>query len=286
MRNALSGVERALFLTLVFAVFAAVCVGLGARAADRMAVAYEAERTNYAIVRVIAPEGPAGMAAAERALAQAPHILSAAPMSGGRAAALLAQWGGAEVSAEDLPALSLIELQLAATAPQADVAGDIVAALAAGGVTGEVVQAPDGASGGGFASRVRAIAFWGSILFAVLMGVVVSLAARSLAARRRELVTVMADLGATRSQAAGRIADEAAVIGLYAGLIGGVAAGVTGLVVLWLAIPGMSLEALRAMILPIDLVPIAAAPLGGAIAAGAGARAAAGFFHGQASRLG
>ena len=60
------------------------------------------------------------------------------------------------------------------------------------------------------------------------MAIIVSLAARGLAARRREMVTVMADLGATRRQTAGRIADEAAVIGLYAGLVGGALAGVAG----------------------------------------------------------
>jgi predicted lysophospholipase L1 biosynthesis ABC-type transport system permease subunit len=118
------------------------------------------------------------------------------------------------------------------------------------------------------------------------MAIIVSLAARSLAARRRELVTVMCDLGATRSQTAGRIADEAAVLGLYAGLIGGVLAGVAGLIVLMLAIPDLSLNALPDMILPIDLAPVVAAPLVAALASGAGARAAAGYFHGQAARLG
>jgi hypothetical protein len=100
------------------------------------------------------------------------------------------------------------------------------------------------------------------------------------------MVTVMCDLGATRSQTAGRVADEAAALGLYAGFAGGALAAVAGLVVLWLAIPGLSLDALPRMILPIDFAPIVAAPLGAAIAAGAGARAAAGYFHGQAARLG
>jgi hypothetical protein len=50
--------------------------------------------------------------------------------------------------------------------------------------------------------------------------------------------------------------------------------------------PGVSLDALPRMILPVDLAPIVAAPLGAAIAAGFGARAAAGYFHGQAARLG
>jgi hypothetical protein len=118
------------------------------------------------------------------------------------------------------------------------------------------------------------------------MAVIVSLAARSLAARRREMVTVICDLGATRGQAAGRVADEAAVLGLYAGLVGGALAGFAALIVLLLAIPGASLGSLPRMILPVDLVPILAAPLGAAIAAGAGARAAAGYFHSQAARLG
>jgi predicted lysophospholipase L1 biosynthesis ABC-type transport system permease subunit len=124
------------------------------------------------------------------------------------------------------------------------------------------------------------------VAFALVMAIIVSLAARGLAARRRELVTVMCDLGATRSQAAGRIADEAAVLGLYAGVVGGALAAVAGLIVLKLAIPDLSTDSLPRMILPIDLAPVVAAPLGAAIAAGAGARAAAGYFHGKAARLG
>ena len=96
----------------------------------------------------------------------------------------------------------------------------------------------------------------------------------------------MCDLGATRSQTAGRIADEAAVLGLYAGAVGGAFAGVAGLIVLLLVIPGASLDTVTRMILPVDLVPVVATPLGAAIAAGAGARAAAGAFHAQAARLG
>jgi cell division transport system permease protein len=287
MRNALTGVERALFWTLAFAAFAAAAAGLAARAVDRVAADYEAQRSNYAIVRVIAPEGAAGIAAAEVALAQAPLVSSAAPMTAGRAAALLSQWGGGEVAPADMPPLRLIEVELAsASSPGVDVGGDIVAALAQGGVTAEVIEAPNDASGGGLAARVRAAAFWGAVAFAAMMAVIISLAARSLAARRREMVTVMCDLGATRSQAAGRVADEAAALGLYAGLVGGVLAGAAAIIVLWLAIPGLSLDALPGMILPVDFAPIVAAPLGAAIAAGFGARAAAGYFHGQAARLG
>lgn len=286
MRNALTGVERALFWTLAFAAFAAAAAGLAARAVDRVAAEYEAARNSYAIVRVVAPEGPAGVAAAEMALAQSPLVRSAAPMTAGRAAALLGEWGGSEVAPEDVPPLRLIEIEVAPAQPGVDMSGDIVAALAQGGVTAEVIEAPNDTSGGGLAGRVRAAAFWGAIAFGLVMALIVSLAARSLAARRREMVTVMADLGATRSQTAGRVADEAAVLGLYAGLIGGVLAAIAGIAVLWLAIPDLNFNALPTMILPVDLIPIAAAPLGAAIAAGAGARAAAGYFHGQAARLG
>lgn len=286
MRGGLLGVERALFWTLAFAAFAAASAGLAARAADRVAVGYEQSRNAYAIVRVLAPDGPAGMAAAETALASAPHVTSAAPMTAGRAAALLSEASGEPIDPTHVPDLRLIEIELAPAPPQSDVPGDIVAALATGGVTAEVIAAPDETSGGGLAPRVRNAAFWGAVVFASMMAAIAWLAARGLAARRREMVTVMCDLGATRSQTAGRIADEAAVTGLYAGLAGGALAVIGGVIVLLLAIPGATLNTLMAMILPVDLVPVIATPLGTAIAAGAGARAAAGHFHGQAARLG
>ena len=289
MKNALAGLERAVFWTLAFAAFMATAAGLGARAVDRIAVDYGTQRSTYAIVRVIAPEGPAGIATAESALARAPHVTSAAPMTSARAAALLRQWSGDPVRPEDVAALPLIELELAPADSGADVSGDILAALAQSGVTGEVIEAPSVAGGGNSgagAASVRTAALLGAIAVAAVMAIIISLAARSMAARRRELVTVMCDLGATRTQAAGRIADEAAVLGLYAGLVGGGLAAVAGLIVMLLAIPDASIETLPRMILPIDLAPIVAAPLVAAVAAGFGARAAAGYFHGKAARLG
>jgi len=279
MKNALTGVERALFWTLVFAAFAAAAAGLAARAVDRLAAERQASLTQYAIVRVVAPDAPAGTAAAMAALNRAAHVEQATPMSAARAAQLL---GGA-VPPGEIPAIQLIELTLEPDAP-GDVGDSLEAALAEGGVTGEVTLAPPEADA--LAARLRLAAVWGAALFAAVMALIISLAARGLAARRRELVTVMADCGATQAQAAGRIADEATLLGLYAGLVGGLLAGAAGLAVLLIAIPGVDVDALRTMILPIDLAPIAAAPLGAAIAAGAGARAAAGFFHGQAARLG
>jgi cell division transport system permease protein len=286
VRNALTGVERSLFWTLAFAAFAATAAGLAARAVDRVAAAYEDARHGYAIVRVLAPDGQPGIEAAEAALQHAPHVTSAEPMTQGRAAALLAQWGGSTVRPGDMPELRLIEIDLAPAAPQSDVSGDIVAALAQGGVTAQVIEAPDNASGGGLATRVRTAALWGSVAFAIVMAIIISFGARSLAARRRELVTVMADLGATRGQAAGRVADEAAMLGLYAGLAGGFVAGVGALVVMFVTLPHFDLATLEQTVGPFDLAPIIAAPLGAAIAAGIGARAAAGYFHAQAARLG
>lgn len=280
MRNALSGVERAMFWTLAFAAFAAAAVGLAARAADRVAASYDDARRGYAIVRVVAPDGPEALAQAQAALQDAPHVSSAAPMTAGRAAALL----GLADSA-DVPDLRLIEIELDAAPDEADVAGDIVAALAQGGVTGEVIDAPDDSTSGRLAGWVKTLAFWGALAFAGVMALIVSLAARGLAARRREMVTVMADIGATRSQAAGRIADEAAVLGLYAGLVGAALAALAGIVTLLVAAPGASVETLPDMIRPIDLTPLVLAPVGAAIAAGVGARTAAGYFHRRASRL-
>lgn len=286
MRNALTGVERALFWTLVFAAFAAAAAGLAARAVDRLAINYEQARRDYAIVRVLAPEGPEGVAAAEAALAQSPYVSSAAPMTAGRAAALLNEWSGAAVAPADLPPLRLIEIELTPGADSLDLSGDLVAALAQGGVTAEVIRAPDIDTESTAATRVRAAALWGAGAFALVMALIVWLAARSLAARRREFVTVMCDLGATSGEAAGRIADEAAIQGLNAGLIGAALAGAGAITVMLMVIPGASVETLPAMILPIDLIPIVAAPMGAAIAAGLGARAAAGTFHRRAARLG
>ena len=191
MANALSGIERSLFWTLAFAVFAATGAGLSARAVDRVAGFYEQQTQDYAIVRVLAPEGPAGLASAESALTSSRYVTRAAPMSAARAAALLGQWGGREVRPEDLPPLRLIEIELAPAPAHVDISAELVAALAQGGVTAEIVGAPGGA-GASVARRVTQAASWGAAAFAAVMALIVSLAARSLAARRREMVTVMA----------------------------------------------------------------------------------------------
>lgn len=281
MRKALAGVERAMFWTLAAAAFAAAAAGLAARAVDWVASKYEVDRSNYAIVRVLAPEGPEALAAAEAALTEAPHVASAARITAGRAAALLGM-----ANSEDAPPLRLIEVELRPAPDAADVSGDIVAALAQGGVTAEMVEAPDVEGSERTSSWVKTAAFWGAGLFGAVMAAIVWLAARTLAARGRAMVTVLTDLGATQAEASGRIADEAALLGLNAGLAGSALAAAAGVVAILLAAPSVNLETLPTMIRPMDLAPLAAAPIGAALAAGLGARAAASYFHARAARLG
>jgi cell division protein FtsX len=285
MRNALAGIERSLFLTLVFAAFAAALAGLMARAVDRIADAYEASRRDYAVVRVLAPEGPEGLALAEAALNNSPYVISAAPMSASRAAALLGQWAGQSVEAEDLPPLRLVEIELAPTTMGMDIHAELVALMAQGGVTGEVIGASEETAGAGVSHRASVAAGWGAAAFALIMALIVALGARTLAARKRELITVMTDLGATRGRATGQVGDEAALIGLYAGALGAVLAAIAATALMLFAIPGLGLGAMSELILPIDYAPLIAAPLGCALAAGFGARTAASNFFAQASRL-
>jgi cell division transport system permease protein len=279
MKNALSGVERGMFWTLAIAAFAAAAVGLLARAADRLAVDYTQDRRNYAIVTVIAPEGRDAMEAAQTALETTPFVASAAPMTEGRAAALL----GLDAT-DNLPELRLIEVEFDDAPAGVDVKGDIVAALAERGVTAELAELPAGAAGENITLLVRQIALWGALAFALVMAVIVALTARGLAARRREMVTVMTDLGATRGEAVGRIADEAAMRGLYAGLAGALVAALAAVAALLLN--GTAAEMLMQMIRPLDFAPLAATPIVTAIAAGFGARAAAGLFYERAARVG
>lgn len=285
MRNPFVGIERALYLTLFFAAFAAAGAGFGARAIDRLAANYETDRSAYAVVRVIAPEGPEGVAAAQTALAHAPHVMSAAPMTAERAAELLASWGGAPIAAADMPDLRLIEIEFAPAEPGVDRAGNVNARLAELGVTAEIVRAPPSATSARMAGLVRNVALWGAFGFGGVMALLASLSARGLAARRRDYIAVLADLGATRSQTAGRIADEAALVGLYAGVAGTALAAVLAAIVLMVLLPQTTIDTLPDYVRAIDLAPLLATPIGAALATGFGARAAAGDFHATAARL-
>lgn len=284
MKRGFAGADRALFWTFAVAAFAIAIAGLAARAVDRAAIGYDTQRNNYAIVRIIAPDGPAGIAVAQAALAHAPHVQSAAPMTAHRAEELLQQMGGGSPQLSNLPPLGLIEIDLDPNNMQGDIAGDIEASLAQSGVTAQVIRAPGG-FGGAMAFSVRNAAWWGAGLFAAVMALIMSLAARGLAARRVDLVTVLADLGATPGQSSGRVGDEAAALGLRAGLIGALAAGIVGLVMVLVFVPGATPRALLHFLGPMDAAPLAITPVIAALAAGMGARAGAESVHAQAARL-
>ncbi len=283
--RAMISAERALFWALVIAVFVATIAALGARAVDRLAGVYEDERRSYVIVRVLAPEGPEAAPLAQAVLADRPEVARAAPMSQARAADLLARSGGATTAPEDLPQLRLIEVELAPDVG-ADAEIALEAALASAGVTGEAVRAPLDTNGGGLAVRARQIALWGAAAFAAAIALIISLASRGFVARQRELLTVMADLGAPRGKAAGRVADQAAASGFWAGVVGALLAATAGVIAMLTFIPDATLSELPRFLLPIDLAPLAAAPLFAAIAAGMGARRAAESYYDHAARLG
>ncbi|MES1199468.1 MAG: hypothetical protein ABUS48_05745 [Pseudomonadota bacterium] len=286
MERPFADADRSLFWTFVIAAFAAAAVALAGRAVDHAASRYETARDSYAIVRVIAPDDEDAMTAAQAALRTAPHVVRATPMSAERAAALLQQYGGGQpIDAANMPPLRLFEVELAPTGPNTDVSGDIVAALAHGGVTAEVIRAPANASGGTVAARAQAAALWGSAAFAIVMALIISLSARGLAARRRELVAVLSDMGATRGEAAGRVANEAAAKGFVAGALGAAIAALIGVGLVLLLMPGVSIASLRQLIGLWDVLPLAATPFAAAAAAAMGARAGAESFYAQASRL-
>ena len=281
-----AGPDRALFWTFAVAAFAVAAAGLAARAVDRLAIRYESDRVNYAIVQVTAPEGDTGMALATGALEHAPHVTGAAPMTQRRAAQLLAQLGApAPAISADMPPLRLIEIDLDAGSAQADVSGDIEAALAQSGVTARVIRPPSAGAAGGLAFDARNIALWTAGLFAAVMALLISLAARGFAARRTDFVSVLADLGATAPQAGARVGDEAAALGLRAGIVGAFVAGAIAVGMLLVLAPDVSWRALPNVLVPLDAAPLLIAPLLAAVAAGMGARAGAESVHAQAARL-
>jgi cell division transport system permease protein len=285
MNRSIADLDRALFWTLAIACFAAAAAGLFARGVDRLAETYREERSNYAIVRVVAPEEPSAIQSAQAVLASAPQVARAAPITAARAAELLQQWGGDQVAIMERPPLRLIEIELVPGSEDTDVNGDLVAALAQVGVTGEVVRPQTGAGVAGMAMRARLIAILGASAFAAVMALVVSLAMRTMAARRTDFVVVLADLGATRSQAAGRVADEAASLGLRAGLLGAALAAIVAVGVVLALVPGATIDTLPDIIGFADAAPLAAAPLIAAFAAALGARAAASNIYNRAAKL-
>ena len=125
--NALTGVERALFWTLAFSAFAAAAAGLAARAVDRSPCITKPSATPTPS-SASSPPGPQ--------VSPLPKQRSPTPTRDQRRAddsrprrLIAAGMGGQVVRAEDIPPLSLIEIELAPTGPPVDISGDIVAAL-------------------------------------------------------------------------------------------------------------------------------------------------------------
>lgn len=278
------GHERAMFWTMAFACFAAAVAGIGGSAAHRIAERWAFEAAGLAVVRVLAADNLADLGAAERALAQAPDVAAARSLTPERAAALLQDQTGAMVSPGDLPPLRLIEVDLKeGIDPGADRRLEEV--LSAQGIAADVMLPGPAPETERSIRIVRFAATAGAAFVAAVMAAIIGLAARALAHRRRDLVTVMADLGATQGRAVGEIGQEAALSGLAAGLIGVVAAGGAAVGALFLIRPAAAMHQLLTLQIT-DVVALVATPILAALVAGAGARASAARQFARASRLG
>lgn len=281
-----AGLERALFWTMAVAVFAAALACLAARAVDRSALATQSARQGYLIVRVESPEGPEGLNQAARVLSEDPRIASVEIMSTARASRLLETWGAGDIDGADLPPLRLIE---------ATVAPDIVAntalerdlntLLAGAGIEAAAIAPPEDDTQAAQATRMRRAALFGALALCAVMSLIVMLAARALASRRSEDIHVLADLGATRTDACLPIADAAGGAGFAAGALGAIAAGAAGLALLLTIMPDLGGMPIERLLHPADIAPLLAAPFLTALAAGIGARFGADALYSRAVRL-
>lgn len=278
------GHERAMFWTMAFACFAAAMAGIGGRAAHHVADRWAFEAAGLAVVRVLAADDLAVLGAAERTLAAAPDVAAARSLTPERAAGLLQDQTGALVNPGDLPPLRLIEVDLRPNAaPGAE--RRLEQALSAQGIAAEVLLPGPPPETERSIRIVRFAATAGAAFVAAVMAAIIGLAARALAHRRRDYVTVMADLGATRTRAAGEVGQEAARSGLIAGALGAVAAAGAALLALYVVRPGETAAQLLAMASVVDLAPLLATPVLAALVAGAGARASAERQFARAARL-
>ncbi|MGE3143220.1 MAG: hypothetical protein AB7L65_07845 [Hyphomonadaceae bacterium] len=276
---------RTIFWTIVAACFAAAAAGLLARAATHMADRWAHETTGAAVVRILATDEPDALSNAEDAIREAPGIAKAAIVTAERAAALLQEWGGDRVAASDLPPLRLIEVEFALDAPP-NAAEALEARLLRQGIRAEVVAPGAGSNEATESAQVLRLAAWGGAGFlALMMAMIIALSARALAHRRGDLITAMADLGATPARAAREVGDEAAGLGFRAGFIGALAAAAAAAVIIYLTDPAADIEDIARMARPLDLAPLALTPLAAALLASFGARAAAASLHARAARL-
>ncbi len=279
--------DRTLFWTMVVACFTAALACLGARSIDRAAGDVLRDRAGYIIVRVVAPDGPEGLHRAAAALIGSSDVAEAEVISTQRAADLLELWSGAPVNGAELPPLRLIEVTMKPDVPAgAQTERAIVSLLGDAGVLAEAIGPPGDVGRAQEAGRLRQAAFWGAIGLSGVMALIVGLAARALAGRRRDLVTVLTDLGATPAIACLRVADEAGGLGFLAGSLGALAAAAMAAVFASMVYPDLAGRALLSMVRPADIAPLIAAPVIAALAAALGAQLAAQALYARAARLG
>ncbi len=276
---------RWVFWAIAAACFAAAAAGLLARAAHYMADRWAHEATGVAIVRVLASDSPEQLAQAELVIAAAPPVARADIVTAERAAALLEDWGGGEVRAADLPPLRLVEVEFDVDAPP-DSPQRLEAYLARRGLAAEVIAPADVTTlATRSAQTMRRAALAGAAFLALMMAAIIVLSARALALRQTQLITALADLGATGAGAARNVGDEAASLGLWAGIAGAGAAALAAFGGIYVTQPSAGVLDIVLGAHWLDWIPIIATPLAAAALAALGARSAASALHARAARL-
>jgi cell division protein FtsX len=274
----------ALFWVVAIACLLAAVAGLAARLADRAAADWDDALRGALTARVLAPDTPEALDGAARTLGDMPGVETVRVVTPARAAALLRNWGGPAIPAENLPALRVIEFK-AQAAPTPAWTSTVEHGLVAAGYEAKVY-------GPGPALREAAGEAHALAEFAVIAGAVLGVAAlftaglagRARAASDYAIVAPMADAGATRGQVSGAFAGRAALEGFMAGLVGAFAATLISAWLLSLDTPGLPFSDWAQRVEIIDGAPLIAAPLLAALLAGAGARTAADRLYRRAAR--
>lgn len=280
------GNARAVFWAMAAACFAAAAAGLLARAANFMADQWAHESTGVAIVRIDGPLGEADiLGRAQEAIRESPLVERANIVTAERAAALMEDWQGGEVRPADLPPLQLVEVDFVVGAPR-DAPDRLERHLTERGLAAAVI-APRGneMAAARNARLIRYAAIGGAAFLGLMMVLVVAFAARALALRRADFITALADIGATRARVGQEVGEEAARVGLWAGLLGAALAAVSGFSTLYFLQPSKTALDIVLGAHPFDYFPILLTPPAAALFASLGARAGASALHARAARL-
>jgi cell division protein FtsX len=267
------------------ACFAAAAAGLLARAANFMADRWAHETTGVAVVRILATDAPDALLTAEQAIAAAPHVASAQIVTAERAASMMEDWQSGEVRPSDLPPLQLVEVDFSLTAPR-DAPERLKQHLLQQGLAVDVVSPQSSQTVAARSARsMRIAALIGAAFLSVLMAVVIALSARALALRHADLITALADAGATSSRAGQELGEMAMRTGLWAGVVGAAGAGLVAFAAIYLSSPSSSPLGILTGTHPLDWAPLLLTPPLAALCANLGARAGAAALHARASRI-